>query len=74
MEFKKNGVPSLDIWTGQSRTSTPSDMALLYAKLVQARWSPLAPYFEITKVLSKTWQKKWERQVNNYASYAVVKW
>lgn len=28
-------------------------MALLYAKLVQAGKSPLAPYFEIIKVLSE---------------------
>lgn len=48
----QNGIPSFDIWTGQSSTSTPSEIAFVYAKSVQAGKSPLAPNFEITKGLS----------------------
>lgn len=36
MELKQNGIPSFDIWTGQSRMSAPSDIAFSYVKSVQA--------------------------------------
>ena len=49
IEPKQNGTPSLDIWTGQSRTSAPSEIACLYAKSVQPGYSPLAPSCEMTK-------------------------
>lgn len=52
IELMQNGIPSLVIWTGQSSTSTPSEMAFEYAKSVQAGKSPLAPNFEITKGLA----------------------
>lgn len=52
IELEQNGMPSLEIWTGQSSTSTPSAIAFEYAKSVQLGKSPLAPYFEITKGLA----------------------
>jgi len=35
IDLKQNGIPSFDIWTGQSRTSAPSEKAFSYAKSVQ---------------------------------------
>lgn len=54
IKLRQNGIPSFDIWTGQSITSAPSKIAFSYAEPVQPGKFPLAPFFEMTNRSTRT--------------------